>query len=482
MKHYREQNVLEAAKERISGVFDSFEKIICSFSGGKDSTVMLHLVADEARKRNRKVAVMLIDFEAQYKLTSDHAKAMFEEYEDCIELYWICLPMILRNAASNFEPRWICWDEDSKEAWVRELPKNAIHDELFFPFFRRGMEFEEFIIFFADWYSRGVNTAVFVGIRADESLNRYRTVASPTFLRQKEMWEGKPYTTKVTDTSYNVYPIYDWKTSDIWVYHKLFPNKRHNEIYDLMHQAGVPPSQQRLCQPYGDDQRRGLWLYHILEPNTWYKVVSRVNGANGMALYVNDSGNITGYDRITKPEGHTWKSFCQLLLSTMPKKSRDHFLQRFRTFIRGWRGRGYVDDIPDEAPRVLENAHWAPSYRRLCKVILRNDYWCKGLGLTQPKSEAYARYLAFKAGVPFEEITEEFVMQNENQPIREQKVYTTTIQEKKTGKTRIVRTTDRKKAENAFFASDPWKEIAATDAIKPKVPKQREPKSESLFA
>lgn len=396
MKKYREQNVLDAGNERIAFVFDRFEKVILSFSGGKDSTVMFHMVADEARKRGRKFAVMMIDFEAQYKMTADHIGALLAQYADCIEPYWICLPMHLRNGASNFEPWWICWDKDREEAWVREMPKSAISDEAFFPFFHKGMEFEEFIVLFADWYAAGKNTAVFVGIRADESLNRYRTVASPAFLRKKEMFDGKPWTTKVTDTSFNVYPIYDWKVSDIWVYHRKFKDKPHNRIYDLMHQAGVTPAKQRLCQPYGDDQRRGLWLYHLLEPETWYKVVARVNGANGMALYVEESGNITGYSKIHKPAGHTYKSFCNLLLTTLPKKSRDHFLERFRVFIRGWRRRGYVHDIPDEAPRVLENAHWAPSYRRLCKVLLRNDYWCKGLGLTQPKSEAYGKYLEIK--------------------------------------------------------------------------------------
>jgi predicted phosphoadenosine phosphosulfate sulfurtransferase len=62
-------------------------------------------------------------------------------------------------------------------------------------------------------------------------------------------------------------------------------------------------------------------------------------------------------------------------------------------FLRGWKGRGYYNGIPDEAPRVLEEKHWAPSWRRLCKVLLRNDWWCKGLGLTQPKSAAYDRYI-----------------------------------------------------------------------------------------
>lgn len=395
-KIYRDTNVLDAARSRINFIFDHFDRAMISFSGGKDSSIMFHLVASEARKRNRRVAVMVVDLEAQYKATIDHIEEMFKMYSDCIEPYWVCLPLSLRNASSNFDPKWICWDKDVKDLWVRPLPDNCISDESFFPFFRKGMEFEEFIVLFAEWYSQSLPLAVFVGIRADESLNRYRTVASQAWLQKKEMYLGRSYTTKVTDSSYNVYPIYDWATSDIWVYHRKYRDHPHNKIYDLMHKAGVRPSQQRLCQPYGDDQRRGLWLYHLLEPSTWYKVVARVSGANGMSLYVQEDGNITGYNKIFKPTGHTYKSFCHLLLTTMPQKVREHYLSRFKTFIRGWRRRGYETDIPDEAPAILENKHWAPSYRRLCKVLLRNDYWCKGLGLMQPKSEAYGKYLKIR--------------------------------------------------------------------------------------
>jgi len=52
---YLQSSVLDESKKRISNVFDEFENIYVSFSGGKDSTVMLHLVMDEAIKRNRKV-------------------------------------------------------------------------------------------------------------------------------------------------------------------------------------------------------------------------------------------------------------------------------------------------------------------------------------------------------------------------------------------------------------------------------------------
>jgi len=401
LKRFINKNVLEAAQDRISYVFDNFESIYLSFSGGKDSTTMFHLVVDEAIKRKRKIGILLIDFEAQYKATSGHAQKMFELYKEYIHLYWVCLPLALRNSVSAFEPSWTPWDENKKEFWVREMPKypGVISDSKFFPFFNRRMEFEEFIILFGDWYksiNNNKRTACFVGIRADESLNRFRTIAS----YKKETFQNKRFTTKVLDDLYNIYPIYDWKVSDIWKYHFLNPHKIFNSIYEMMYKALVPIANQRLCQPYGDDQKKGLWLYHILEPESWYKLVSRVNGANFGAMYIQEKGNIMGNDKITLPEGHTYKSFCNLLLKTMPKITRDHYLERFKVFIKGWKERGYIKEIPDAAPRVLENKHWAPSWRRMCKILLRNDWWCKGLGFQQPKSEAYGKYLEMKKNNP----------------------------------------------------------------------------------
>jgi len=392
LKRYRNINVLTAAQDRIKIIFDNFERIYCAFSGGKDSSVMFHLVMDEAIKRNRKVAVMLIDFEAQYAETISHAKEMFSLYKDNIEPHWICIPTLLRNAVTNFEPRWTTWDPDKKDSWIREKPKWA-KTEKDYPFGGAYMEFEEFIILFAKWYSQGKKTAGFIGIRADESLHRYCAIA--TWEKINKTFNNYRWTTKIVGNCYNVYPIYDWRTEDVWRYHAKHPQKPHNKIYDKMQMAGVKISQQRLCQPYGDDQRRGLWLYHILEPETWFKLIARVNGVNSGALYIQETGNMTGYNKINKPAQHTWKSFCNMLLQTMPKKTRNHYIIRFKKFIWGWHQRGY-SFIPEKVPVELENKCWAPSWRRMCKVLLRNDYWCKGLGQTQPKSEAYRKFKELK--------------------------------------------------------------------------------------
>jgi predicted phosphoadenosine phosphosulfate sulfurtransferase len=392
IKEYQDYNVLVAARQRIKNVFDDFEKIYISFSGGKDSTVVMHLVMEEAIKRDRIVGVLIIDLEAQYYDTIKHINNMIDMYKNNIDLHWVAVPMLLRNAVSNFEPRWICWDDDNKGIWVRDKPRLARNPDEY-TFYQPKMEFEEFMVLWGDWYAQGKLTAAFIGIRADESLHRYCAIArNKTGLTYK----GYKWTTLVTDQLYNIYPIYDWRTEDIWIFHGKYSNLPHNKIYDKMNMAGVKLSQQRLCQPYGDDQRRGLWLYHILEPETWYKVVARVNGANSGALYVQETGNMTGYNKVTKPDNHTWESFTNLLLRTLPKKTQEHYKKRFKKFIAGWQDRGY-EKIPDEAPIELENKCWSPSWRRMAKCILRNDYWCKSLGQTQPKSDAYIQFKEIKA-------------------------------------------------------------------------------------
>ena len=125
------------------------------------------------------------------------------------------------------------------------------------------------------------------------------------------------------------------------------------------------------------------------------RVVARVNGANGGALYIQDSGNVTGYRRISKPAGHTWRSFAELLVGSMPPRTREHYENKIAVFRVWWGKRGYPDPqgIPDEADYALEAKRKVPSWRRICKSLLRNDYWCKGLSFTQHRSEAYEKYI-----------------------------------------------------------------------------------------
>lgn len=390
-KVYRNYSVLDAARQRISESFDACERLYLSFSGGKDSTVMMHLVCEEARRRGRTVGLLIIDLEAQYTATIDHINRMIQTYKDCLDVHWICAEVLLRNAVSDYEPKWTCWDETKRDLWVREKPQLAA-DLSQYDFYHPGMEFEELMVLFGPWYAQGKTCGAFVGIRSDESLHRYRAIVSR---KDGLMLRGRKWTTRIASGVYNLYPIYDWRTEDIWLFHARHPDACHNEIYDLMTKAGVKFSNQRLCQPFGDDQKKGLWLYQILEPDTWYKLLNRVSGVNSGALYAQETGNITGANKISKPDELTWQEYTNFLLKSLPGPTRENYTARFKKFIAGWKKRGY-DSMPDAAPHDLEVKQWAPSWRRMCRCILRNDYYCKGLGQTQPKSQAYEKYMAIR--------------------------------------------------------------------------------------
>ena len=212
--------------------------------------------------------------------------------------------------------------------------------------------------------------------------------------RGKITLDGKPWTTKLfpkdeTSQIYNCYPIYDWRTEDIW--RANGKNKwDYNRIYDIMHMAGVSIYKQRLCQPYGDDQRQGLYLFKILEPETWAKVVNRVEGANFGNRYTETDRTTLGNFKVNLPPGHTYESYAKFLLDTMPPYLAEHYRKKIDRFLEWWENEGVASiqdyaDIKDEAKKKV------PSWRRICKVLLKNDYWCKGLSFSQTKKELEKR-------------------------------------------------------------------------------------------
>ncbi|MEQ3696119.1 MAG: DUF3440 domain-containing protein [Pseudomonadales bacterium] len=400
MKRHLTIDVEQAARERIRILFDEFESIYVSFSGGKDSGVLLNLVIEEARKRDRlPVDVLIIDLEAQFEHTIAYILEMVNRPD--INAFWVCLPLSLRNAVSQFQVKWFCWDPSAIDGWVRSKPRHpsVIDNPSSFPFFYFGMEFETFVAEFGKWYSakRGVPSVCLVGIRADESINRYNAIKHPS----KSKLHQHGWTTKECENFYKAYPIYDWHVTDIWIANGRF-KWSYNRIYDLMHQAGLTLSQQRVCQPFGDDQRKGLWLYQILEASTWQKLVSRVAGANFGSRYSKNQSHILGHYRFDLPEGHTYRSYSKYLLESMPPHLAQHYRKRIFKFLNWWRKNGRKNGftrIPDFAERKLEAKKKAPSWRRICKVLIKNDYWCKGLSFSQTKRltthylELYESYL-----------------------------------------------------------------------------------------
>ena len=125
-KKYLEKNVLDATIDRLQIMFENFNNIYFSVSGGKDSSVMVQLANKVAKKMNKKFDVLFIDLEAQYRHTIEHIEEL-KQLSQIRDFYHIALPMALRNAVSVLQPKWICWEEESKHLWVRDMPKDSIN-------------------------------------------------------------------------------------------------------------------------------------------------------------------------------------------------------------------------------------------------------------------------------------------------------------------------------------------------------------------
>ncbi len=414
----RTKNVFDASQERLGFIFKNFPRIYISFSGGKDSGVMINLMADYMRKHNikTKVGVMILDNEANYEYSLEFMRRILNKNLDIFDIYWCCLPITLPCTVSSYAVDWQCWGEGDKDRWIRPMAKEPYIVNLQnhkFDFFRENMPYNEFWDKFGDWYGQGQRTACMIGIRTAESLNRFRAIMN----QDKEILHGQMWTKKNTEIVYNCYPIYDWRTEDIWTANAKFEWDT-NKLYDIFYKAGVPVSKMRVASPFMSESKSSLGLYRVIDPHTWAKLCARVQGANFIATY----GKQLNYNSFKLPKGHTWKSFVKFLLATLPKEVAANFKQRFIQSIKYWARVGQtvsdktleelrksnikikenglsphgrkdklrirIAKYPDDTDCLSCNNSEVASWKRFALTILKNDHTCKYMGFAPTKEQA----------------------------------------------------------------------------------------------
>lgn len=413
-REYTKQNVYEALQERLDYIFKEFDNIYISFSGGKDSGLLLNLVLDfqEQFYPDKTIGVFHQDFEAQYTVTTEYIERTFNKIKDRVEPYWVCLPMATRTALSSYEMFWYPWDDEKEEAWIRKMPKKEYVINLSnnpISTYKYKMHQEDLAKQFGRWYrlSHGnKKTVCLLGLRAEESLQRYSG-----FLNKKYGYKGECWISQQFKDVWCASPLYDWTVNDIWHAHYKF-NYDYNRLYDLYYMAGLTVSQMRVASPFNDYSKDSLNLYRVIDPEIWVKLVGRVQGANFACIY--GKTKAMGYRNVTLPEGHTWESFTKFLLNTLPINLRRNYIKKFNTSIIFWHKTGggldedtiqelidhgyrikrngvsnytlnkksrivFIGNIPDDTDDIKSSKD-VPSWKRMCYCILKNDHICRFMG------------------------------------------------------------------------------------------------------
>lgn len=342
---YNHKDVLTAARERIEYIFDTFENIIVSISGGKDSTVLAYLSLKEANKRNRKIGVFFMDEEVVYESTINQIEYLMNLFPENTIKLWLQVEFNLTNSVSYKESQLKCWEKGKSKIWMRSKKSDSIQHK---PWDKeketvrdknKGFGFYDVI---DNFQNNRENTAFLIGLRATESMNRWRAVAKNPF---NNVYWG----TKNKNGNGSFYPIYDWNFHDVWKF--IYDEKlKYSKIYDYMYKKGMGIQEIRVSSLIHEKSFKALVELPEFEPKTYDKLLKRISGIQIGNLYGKDAKMLR--NRKLPKNYETWSQYRDFLLKTYPDESKKRiFEKRFS--------------------KHLKNNYVA---KQQCRQLLLNDY------------------------------------------------------------------------------------------------------------
>jgi len=264
--------VVEAARIRIKNVFSNGVPVYMSLSGGKDSICMADLVYQMIRRGEvdpKQLTLLFIDEEAIYDCCIEAMMEWRKKFlmAGCPEFRWYCLPLkqvSCFNQLTNSES-WITWEPGKEDVWVRKPPPFAIMSSPYLT----GIGQENYQTFLPRITKDGI---MLTGVRAAESVQRLQYMAMLNLGR------------KGITGSNIIYPIYDWRDKDVWLY-----IRDHNldipEAYLWIYQAGENRHSLRISNFFAADSLRGLKHVAETDPDLWQRIEKREPNAYLVMLY-----------------------------------------------------------------------------------------------------------------------------------------------------------------------------------------------------
>lgn len=263
-------DVVTAARARIRNVFSNGVPVYLSFSGGKDSLVLAHLIFDMIERKEISPGLLTVQFIDEEAIYPCIERTVLEWRKRFLmagaKFEWYCVEVRHHNCFNELEQdeSFICWDRTKEEVWVRRPPRFAIRNH---PLLRPRVDT------YQDFCDRiNADGLQLIGTRVAESYQRLNNLARRTTAGWK------------LSASNGVFPIYDWKDNDVWLY--LYQQGiQIPDVYLYLWQSGSSLRNLRVSQFFSMDTARSLVKMNEYYPDLMDRVVRREPNAYLAALY-----------------------------------------------------------------------------------------------------------------------------------------------------------------------------------------------------
>lgn len=362
MRIYLNQNVFEKAIERISWLFDEFETVAVTYSGGKDSTVTLNLALIVAEQKGRlPVPVMFLDQEAEWGSTIEMVRDVMNDPR--VKPYWMQIPFKLNNSTSTSEKSedLDCWKEDEEDKWMRPKEEISYKENIY------GQTYFNDLIIAIMEKEFGTSTACLAGVRAEESPARMMG------LTQGHTYGGETWGKIINAKKkiFTFYPIYDWSYTDVWK--SIHDNKwQYAKLYDYQYRHGVSLNDMRLSSLIHETALKALSYMQEIEPDTWAKLSQRIDGINSEGILSNETP-------VPKKLPYMFKSWLEyrdyLIDKLIPEEDLRNTYKNHFKLSDGMHYNPFFYIVGKDFEQSLIN------YFRVCvKTLIRNDHFFTQMG------------------------------------------------------------------------------------------------------
>jgi predicted phosphoadenosine phosphosulfate sulfurtransferase len=270
VKREGNKTVLAAAKKRIVNAFSNGKKVYVSFSGGKDSLCLLSVILNLAAEGKIDPSLLIVEFIDEEAIFACIEKTVHAWRKKTLtaggQFNWFCLEVKHFCCFNNLEEdeTFICWDRTKKDVWIRSPPSFAIREH---PRLKgRKNTYQDFLT------KHNADGICITGVRMAESLQRSKYMAS-SFSSKSGLARGNM-----------VWPIYDWKDTDVWRY--LYEEKIEiPDIYLYLYQTGSSLKELRVSQFFSVDTAKSLVKMNEYYPDLMDRIIRREPNAYLAALY-----------------------------------------------------------------------------------------------------------------------------------------------------------------------------------------------------